>query len=146
MGIFRLNEQFMSNLRGALILGQCMCSTFNMFYWNVPARTTCRLVQPLTVRGWYVHVPVLNVYGTCTYLKTRWCGRLGQVPQPRLASSHWLGHLPSLASPARCAPSKIFIESYTVYPRTQDETTDQEINCRLLLYQFYATREYAVDL
>ena len=21
-----------------------------------------------------------------------WCGRDGQVPQPRLASSHWLGH------------------------------------------------------
>ena len=31
--------------------------------------------------------------------KICWCGRLGQVPQPRLASSHWLGHLPSLASP-----------------------------------------------
>ena len=31
--------------------------------------------------------------------KICWCGQLGQVPQPRLASSHWLGHLPSLASP-----------------------------------------------
>ena len=31
--------------------------------------------------------------------KICWCGRLGQVPQPRLSSSHWLGHLPSLASP-----------------------------------------------
>ena len=30
--------------------------------------------------------------------KICWCGRLRQVPQPRLASSHWLGHLPSLAS------------------------------------------------
>ena len=27
-----------------------------------------------------------------------WCGQLEQVPQPQLASWHWLGHLPSLAS------------------------------------------------
>ena len=31
--------------------------------------------------------------------KICWCGRLGQVPQPLLARSHWLGHRPSLASP-----------------------------------------------
>ena len=31
--------------------------------------------------------------------KICWCGWLGQVPQPRLGSSHWLGHLPSLPSP-----------------------------------------------
>ena len=37
---------------------------------------------------------------------------------------------PAQPSPAR---SKFFIESYTVYPRTPDEITDQEINCRLLL-------------
>ena len=32
--------------------------------------------------------------------KICWCSRLGQVPQPqpRLASLHWLGHLPSLTS------------------------------------------------
>ena len=29
--------------------------------------------------------------------KICWCGWLGQISQPRLASSHWLGHLPSLA-------------------------------------------------
>ena len=33
--------------------------------------------------------------------KICWCGWLGQnpQPQPRLAGLHWLGHLPSLASP-----------------------------------------------
>ena len=56
-------------------------------------------------------------------------GWLGQVPQPQLASLHWLGHLPSLAH------SHGLIGSYTVYPRTPDQITDQEINGRLLLYK-----------
>ena len=38
-----------------------------------------------------------------------WCGQLAQVPKPRLASSHWLGHLPSLASPAATLLYKIHL-------------------------------------
>ena len=49
-----------------------------------------------------------------------WCGRLGQVPQPWLASLHWLGHLPSLA----LLLYKKKISSMEVR-RTPDEITDQ---------------------
>ena len=40
----------------------------------------------------------INVNYLPFILKLCWCGRLGQVPQPWLASSHWLGHRTSLAS------------------------------------------------
>ena len=55
-----------------------------------------------------------------------WCGPLGKVPQPQLTSSHWLGHLPSFASPIALLLYKKKI-SGTVVRRTQDEMTDQSV-------------------
>ena len=37
---------------------------------------------------------------------------LDRSPSPGSLRSHWLGHLPSLASPARFGRSKSFIECY----------------------------------
>ena len=48
---------------------------------------------------------------TCSTTKVYWCGRLGQVPQPRLTSMHWLGHLPSPASPACKLALQVLLES-----------------------------------
>ena len=52
----------------------------------------------------------LNMWILC------WCGHFGQVPQPQLANSHWLGHLPSLT----LLLYKKKKTSGTDYRRTQD--------------------------
>ena len=56
-----------------------------------------------------------------------WCGRLGHGPSPGLLHSHWLGHVPSLTSPARFTCSHDFIVSGTEGRRTADvpETTNK---------------------
>ena len=56
-----------------------------------------------------------------------WCGWLGQVPQPRLASSHWLGHLSSLASPVALLLYKEKI-SRTEVRRTLDDPYKVRLN------------------
>ena len=38
-----------------------------------------------------------------------WCGWLGQVPQPWLSCSHWLGHLPRLTSPVALLLYKFYL-------------------------------------
>ena len=38
-----------------------------------------------------------------------WCGQLGQVSQPWLTSSHWLGQLPSLTSPVATLIYKFYL-------------------------------------
>ena len=41
------------------------------------------------------------------------CNQLAQVPQPWFLHLHWLGHLPSLNSPAPFVHSHSLIECYT---------------------------------
>ena len=45
---------------------------------------------------------------------------MDRSPSPGSLRSHWLGHLPSLASPAHFARSKFFIECYTNISKSLD--------------------------
>jgi hypothetical protein len=61
---------------------------------------------------------------------------LRQILQPRLPSPRWLGHLPSLTSPAHRSYSNFFVNAY---PWTLNEKTDQayQYNFTLLLKHQY---------